>query len=345
MKIFFYKIPLLNKIIKQRDELLRANFLLEDENRKLMLEKQKLDYFKDIFLSPWTDAWKIFNNENFIKIPEMMNMLKSGMDKESKNVVDMLWEKIVYLIPYNRYKKSFLYRTDDFFSKKEQEEQKEKIELLEYKFPHDVSIEEAIFKTKNGLIFLDDEILGQIKNKAIIDGGGYIGDSALAFCFYNPSKIYSFEPVDFLCDKLFETIKLNNVEKIIKPIKLGLSNKEKKVEIFGIDSGASLYTSQKGTSQIIKTTTIDKFVSSENIKVGLIKLDVEGSELDVIYGSLETIKKYKPILLISVYHRPEDFFYIKPLIENLSLGYKFMMRKTSPFRVTSETVLIGYVKK
>jgi hypothetical protein len=39
------------------------------------------------------------------------------------------------------------------------------------------------------------------------------------------------------------------------------------------------------------------------------------------------IIKYKPILLISIYHNKKDFFEIKPLIESWNLGYTFKIRK------------------
>lgn len=344
MRKIFYRIPILNKIVAQRDALLKKVADLESE-KMTILEEDNGNDFRDIFLSPWTDEWKKFNTENHDRVVNLLENLKSGMDEDSKDVVDILWEKIIYLIPHNRYKRSFLYKINDFFTEEELKDQKKSIDLTKYKFPSGINIEEPIFSTKNGLVFLSENIIKKIKNRAIIDGGGYIGDSALAFCDYAPSKIYSFEPVDFLYNKLSETIALNGVSEIIEPVKLGLSDSEKEVKIFGIDSGASLHTSSKDNFQNIKTTTVDKFVSEKNIDVGLIKLDVEGSELEVIRGSLETINKYTPVLLISVYHRPEDFFFIKPLLEDLNLGYKFMMRKTSPFRITSETVLIGYVNK
>ena len=143
-------------------------------------------------------------------------------------------------------------------------------------------------------------------------------------------------------EKLKEAIRINKMGDIVTPIKLGLGKKAGKAFIKGTNSAASLTTSDFKNAQEISITSIDDFFSGKNDVIGLIKLDVEGEELGVIKGALETIKRDKPILLISVYHRPEDFFFIKPLIDDLNLGYKFMIRKTSSFRVTSETVLIGY---
>ena len=36
--------------------------------------------------------------------------------------------------------------------------------------------------------------------------------------------------------------------------------------------------------------------------------DVEGAEKEAILGSLETIEKHRPALMISLYHRSEDIF-------------------------------------
>ena len=343
MRKIFYKIPKLNRIVRQRDSLLKNNSDLELKNKNLQNILQNKDGFEDVFLSPWTDAWKKFHIQNHEKVPELMRELKQGMDEESKEVVNILWEKIIYLIPYNKYKKSFLYKKSDFFTEKELMLQKEKADLSRYKFPEDINIEKHVFSTKNGLSFLPQTVQNRIQGGIIIDGGAYIGDSAVMFSEFKPSKICAFEPVDFLHKKLKETVTLNEIDKIVEPVKMGLGESKKDVDIYGINSGASLHINQGSDSQKISVTTIDDFAQEDQTHVDLIKLDVEGSELSVIKGAIETIKKDKPILLISVYHRPEDFFYIKPMIENLDLGYRFMIRKTSPFRVTSETVLIGYI--
>jgi hypothetical protein len=93
----------------------------------------------------------------------------------------------------------------------------------------------------------------------------------------------------------------------------------------------------------LEITDIDSFVRENNVNLGVIKLDVEGLESEIIRGAIESIKKYKPVLLISIYHTPEDFFHIKPFIENLNLSYNFLIRKLAPQRPLGETMLIGFV--
>ena len=52
--------------------------------------------------------------------------------------------------------------------------------------------------------------------------------------------------------------------------------------------------------------SIDSFVVKNSISVDLIKLDVEGSEMNVLNGAKGSILKYRPKLAISLYHRKED---------------------------------------
>lgn len=61
-------------------------------------------------------------------------------------------------------------------------------------------------------------------------------------------------------------------------------------------------------------------------KATLIKYDVEGSEEQAILGSVETIKKYKPRLIISLYHRTEDMISLPLLIHKINPSYKMYLR-------------------
>jgi hypothetical protein len=129
------------------------------------------------------------------------------------------------------------------------------------------------------------------------------------------------------------------------PIDKGLSDIRTHASI-NLNGGMSQVNTGMGigkNSISIELTDIDSFVNENNVNLGVIKLDVEGMELRIMKGAIESIKKYKPVLLISIYHTPDDFFRIKPLIEDLNLGYKFFVRKIAPSRMFSETMLIGYV--
>jgi hypothetical protein len=90
----------------------------------------------------------------------------------------------------------------------------------------------------------------------------------------------------------------------------------------------------------IKITTIDE--ESKNKQIGLIKMDIEGFEYNAIKGGLETIKRDKPVLLISLYHTGKDFFFFFSLLKTYVPDYKFRFVDNKPFDLT-EKILMAYI--
>ncbi len=73
--------------------------------------------------------------------------------------------------------------------------------------------------------------------------------------------------------------------------------------------------------------TIDEFCNRQAVqRLDFIKADVEGSELDLIYGAERTIKKFRPALAIAVYHEPENANRVAGFVEGLSLGYTIRVK-------------------
>lgn len=240
--------------------------------------------------------------------------LQSNLDEKSIELINLyISRQDKYYIPFNDFEKN------------------EKKLIDESVFPQYKSakgfIKEVLYY-KNGLSFIPGDVEDRLKDKCIIDGGACCGDSALVFSEFDVEKIYSFEIMDNLVKVLEENINLNNVSEKVEIVQLGLSGKSNEtISIMGKD---------------VKTTTIDEF--SQNIKIGAIKLDIEGVEFSVISGALEAIKRDKPILLICIYHNAKDLFEIKPMLEDLNIGYKFMVRDSEPCNkfVKSHLMLIAY---
>ena len=123
-----------------------------------------------------------------------------------------------------------------------------------------------------------------------------------------------------------KTIELNQKHNII-PVKCGLGDKEETLflnENYNPKNIGGAYIADENikngeTAYIIP---LDKYIKENNLDVGLIKIDVEGFEQNVLNGAYETIKKCRPTLLISIYHKPDDFFEIAPMIKQWNLGYK-----------------------
>jgi FkbM family methyltransferase len=140
---------------------------------------------------------------------------------------------------------------------------------------------------------------------------------------------------------LKQTIRLNNLENVLIPIKKWVGEKMIKASISERGNESSIGNDTWSTEEI-EITTIDQFTKENQINVWLIKWDVEGQELGSIRWAEATIKQFKPILLISIYHTWKDFFEIKPLLESRNLWYIYKVINANPFHPYYETMLIAY---
>lgn len=202
---------------------------------------------------------------------------------------------------------------------------------------------ESVFYYKHGIKELHDR--KKIEGKAIIDVGGFIGDSVLVLEELLPQKIYTFEAVPENYNNLLKTLQLNHLENVISEnCALGKERGDIQISV----AGSSSSSNRKGVNFkdviTVPVTTLDEYVEEHNIEdVGLIKVDIEGAEPDFLQGARKTITKYKPVILLSIYHNAHDFFELKPLLEDWDLGYKFKIYKPVNGNITNETLLIAEV--
>jgi len=202
--------------------------------------------------------------------------------------------------------------------------------------------ESCVFYDKHELDKIKN--LSKVKNKNIIDAGGFIGDSALILSEYTDKNVYSFEPIKENYQYLLKTIELNKLKNVM-PYNLGLGSKSDKIEIFSDEARSSVNINRLETEkkETVKIITLDDFVNENKLDIGLIKVDIEGYEQEFLKGAQNTIKKQKPTLLLSIYHCANDFFFIKSMIESWDLGYKFKIIKPINAQIILETVLIAEV--
>ena len=73
----------------------------------------------------------------------------------------------------------------------------------------------------------------------------------------------------------------------------------------------------------------------------MIKMDIEGAELDALRGAEGTISKYKPLLAICVYHKRDDLLTIPEYIKSIVPEYRLFLRAYE--RTTTELVLYAVV--
>ena len=211
-----------------------------------------------------------------------------------------------------------------------------------FKLPINV-FETSTFACNYGLDLIDHPEYAD--GKDIIDAGAYIGDSALVFgrFFSKCRRIYAFEPDAKSYGLMEKTIAMNNLANVI-PVGLALGDSNTEGVLTSHDMGANLVNRQFGQEtekdRTVMVVRLDDYVTQNNIVPGVIKTDLEGFEMHFLRGALDTIKKYRPILVLSIYHSADDFFGIKPFIEDLDLGYRFKLFKADDGMILGGTCLI-----
>ena len=179
------------------------------------------------------------------------------------------------------------------------------------------------------------------KNIKIFDVGAHLGESIRGFQFARKNiKIFSFEPNYEIFLKLkkkfkddkniiiyndllmdieesfdFYVPKINNIELTYMGSTFQNRIKQRFDHFFDLNTENLTYV-----KKTIKSKTIDQI----NVDVDLIKIDTEGSELQVLIGSQKTIIKNSPILIIEFNHN--NFEDILSFMKKL--GYKaFLLNK------------------
>lgn len=137
------------------------------------------------------------------------------------------------------------------------------------------------------------------------------------------ASIFAFEPIPSTVSVLERNVRLNRLDNV-EAIAMGMFNEEAELNFIFVEdvSGA---TSLKMAGQtrgraparevLCKTTTLDAFCASRDLRPSLIKIDVEGAELMVVQGGQKTLEN-TPIILVELlrkwsrefgYH-PNDVF-------------------------------------
>jgi FkbM family methyltransferase len=158
------------------------------------------------------------------------------------------------------------------------------------------------------------EVYGYFRNydfqrhENIVDGGAFVGLFSLIVSkiVNDGSKIIAFESDKENYQLLLKNIDLNNSKNII-PVNIGLwSEKCELLFSTGKEDSNGVFLSEHEINLMSAKTMVDSLdnqLRKLNInKIGFIKLDVEGAEIEVLKGARDTLKTNDVHLAIASYH-------------------------------------------
>jgi FkbM family methyltransferase len=143
-----------------------------------------------------------------------------------------------------------------------------------------------------------------------IDVGGNIGYYCLlmATLVGTQGRIITFEPVAENLAVLRENISLNNL-KNVELVHSALGAQPGTLSLIRGDEGTisstpsvSGYAVKDSRSTVeVQVNTLDAFIQASSYRPSLIKIDVEGAEMDVLRGAIKTLRTMQPTVLVEVH--------------------------------------------
>lgn len=120
-------------------------------------------------------------------------------------------------------------------------------------------------------------------------------------------NVFAFEPVASNLNLLQRHIALNAVEHQVKVVPKAVSNSSEPFLNFYLPTDEVAVTASlspavnNGKNVQVANVRLDDFWQNIDLPIQLIKIDVEGAELEVLRGAENLLKKWKPNLLIEVH--------------------------------------------
>lgn len=192
--------------------------------------------------------------------------------------------------------------------------------------------------------YFPEDIISLADCKNVVDCGAYTGDTLEEFIKLSGEKYehyYAFELDSNNYVKLQDTARTIDKGDKITCFPYGVWSEDKDI-VYGTmasDDSLSIYNPRE--TQKAHVVSLDKQL--KGAAVDLIKMDIEGSEMEALKGCAGIIKEQHPVMAVCVYHRIEDLWEVPLYLKELCSDNKIYMRHHAEYWV-AETVCYASVE-
>lgn len=215
--------------------------------------------------------------------------------------------------------------------------------LEDGKYPNELIFEGAIYACSNdgeAEQYFGPDFMKFCDEEVFVDAGCCNFESTLALAKHckKVKKVYAFEPDPYNYPKCLDVFKKTSRKRILdaKILPCGTWSEKKTLHFKEDQPGCSRICSEGNANSSIPVMPIDEAIEPGD-RVTMIKMDIEGAELESLKGARKTIQRDKPKLAICIYHKPEDMWEIPLYIKELVPEYRLYIRHHC--RADGETVL------
>jgi FkbM family methyltransferase len=148
-------------------------------------------------------------------------------------------------------------------------------------------------------------VLRHLEGADFVDVGAHIGLYTVTAAFDSPGRVLAFEPNPLARGQLLENVALNGLRNVVVVPKAAAAEPGRAVlhvpdthdpSFSSLDEGRFA----EGEPVEVEVTTVDDEVNRAALHPTVVKIDVEGGELDVVEGMKHTLAVYRPVLLVEV---------------------------------------------
>lgn len=185
--------------------------------------------------------------------------------------------------------------------------------------------------------YYNNEIVKLSNKETYVDCGAYNGDTVEKFLQnVNNSfrRIYALEADKKNYENMCYTLSKYKLENIYT-INKGIWSYQGSLSFKGnIEQESSIYDNKDTSCSKINVDTLDNILKDDFIT--LIKMSIQGSELQALKGAIHVIQKNKPRLAMAIFMKRDALINLPKFIKHINPNYKLYLRCDEPFfaRVT-----------
>lgn len=149
----------------------------------------------------------------------------------------------------------------------------------------DLRIKDRNWGDVGGTFFHDDYGFIAGPNKVVLDVGANVGDSALYFALQGAKKVISVEPFPAAFNLLLINVAKGGFPSVIEPVNAAIGKPFGSIILNPTATGIGQAAAAETVGVAIPTVSLTQLTKTYGIEDGMLKMDCEGAEYDVIGNS------------------------------------------------------------
>jgi FkbM family methyltransferase len=128
----------------------------------------------------------------------------------------------------------------------------------------------------------------------VIDVGAHVGAYSISAARLG-ARVIAIEPNPRVAELLHDNARRNGVASMIEVLAIALGAQDTRLALnVSVQPCAAHIERERGLGPIVDVRTLDGIVRARGVRAGVVKIDAEGMDLDILQGGQETLARHDP---------------------------------------------------